>query len=76
LAEDPVGRVIGLPCMRLTGGRERRSFVLATAVYGALTVCAVVLAAVAGPETVQRLVPAERRLEHNDVAGFVYAVVG
>jgi hypothetical protein len=49
---------------------------LATAIYGVLTVCAVMLVAVAGLETVRRLVPAERRLEHNDVAGFIYAVVG
>ena len=49
---------------------------LATAIYGVLTVCAVMLVAVAGLETVRRLVPAERRREHNDVAGFIYAVVG
>jgi hypothetical protein len=49
---------------------------VATAVYGVLTVCAVMLVAVAGLEAVQRLVPAERRQEHNDVAGFIYAVVG
>ena len=34
------------------------------------------LVAVAGLELVQRLVPAEKRQEHNDVAGFLYAVVG
>ena len=49
---------------------------LATAVYGVLTVFAVVLAAVAGLEAVRRLVPAPLRQEHNDVAGFIYAVVG
>jgi hypothetical protein len=48
----------------------------ATAVYGVLTVCAAMLAAVLGLGAVQRLVPAERRLRHNDVAGFIYAVVG
>ena len=47
-----------------------------TAVYGVLTVCAAMLVAVAGLAAVQRLVPAERRQEHNDVAGFIYAVVG
>jgi hypothetical protein len=31
---------------------------------------------VAGLELVQRLVPSEKRQEHNDVAGFLYAVVG
>src|SRR3712207_3238540 len=34
------------------------------------------LAAVAGLELVQRLVPAEKRQQHNDVAGFLYAVIG
>jgi protein-S-isoprenylcysteine O-methyltransferase Ste14 len=47
-----------------------------TAVYGVLTVCAVVLVAVAGLVAVQRFVPAERSREHNDVAGFIYSVVG
>jgi protein-S-isoprenylcysteine O-methyltransferase Ste14 len=49
---------------------------VANAVYGVLTVCAVALVAVLGLEAVRRLVPAERRQEHNDVAGFIYAVVG
>jgi hypothetical protein len=35
-----------------------------------------VLVAVAGLMLVQRLVPATRRKEHNDVAGFIYAVLG
>ena len=39
-------------------------------------VVGVCLAAVAGLELVQRLVPAQKRQEHNDVAGFLYAVVG
>ena len=47
-----------------------------TAVYGVLTVCAAMLVAVAGLAAVQRLVPAALRQEHNDVAGFIYAVVG
>jgi hypothetical protein len=42
-------------------------------VYGVLVVCAVGLAALA---LVQRLVPTEVRQGHNDVAGFIYAVVG
>jgi protein-S-isoprenylcysteine O-methyltransferase Ste14 len=49
---------------------------VATAVYGVLTVCAVALVAVLGLEAVRRLVPAKLRQEHNDVAGFIYAVVG
>src|ERR671914_1148719 len=47
-----------------------------TVVFGVLVVVGVCLAAVAGLELVQRLVPAEKRQEHNDVAGFLYAVVG
>jgi hypothetical protein len=35
-----------------------------------------VLMAVVGLAVVQRLVPPERREEHNDVAGFIYAVLG
>jgi hypothetical protein len=35
-----------------------------------------VLVSVAGLILVQRLVPIERRKQHNDVAGFIYAVVG
>src|SRR5215208_2202484 len=34
------------------------------------------VAAVAGLELVQRLVPAQKRQQHNDVAGFLYAVIG
>ncbi len=47
-----------------------------TVVFGVLVVIGVCLAAVAGLELVQRLVPAEKRQQHNDVAGFLYAVVG
>jgi protein-S-isoprenylcysteine O-methyltransferase Ste14 len=35
-----------------------------------------VLVAVVGLLVVQRLVPSDRREEHNDVAGFIYAVLG
>ena len=48
---------------------------VATAVYGVLTVCVVALVAVAGLGAVQRLVPAARRQEHNDVAGFIYSTL-
>src|SRR3712207_2840239 len=47
-----------------------------TVVFGVLVVIGVCLAAVAGLEVVQRLVPSEKRQQHNDVAGFLYAVVG
>ena len=45
-------------------------------VYGILVVCGACLAAVIGLSLVQRLVPVNIRQEHNDVAGFVYAVLG
>jgi hypothetical protein len=45
-------------------------------VYGVLIVSGACLAAVVGLTVVQRLVPAELRREHNDVAGFIYAVLG
>jgi hypothetical protein len=45
-------------------------------VYGVLVVCGASLAAVVGLTLVQRLVPATLRKEHNDVAGFIYAVLG
>jgi len=45
-------------------------------VFGVLVVIGACLAAVAGLELVQRLVPSEKRQQHNDVAGFLYAVVG
>jgi Protein of unknown function (DUF4239) len=41
-----------------------------------LTVLVPILVAVAGLLLVQRLVPSRIRQEHNDVAGFIYAVVG
>ena len=48
----------------------------ATALYVILTVFVPVLVAVVGLAVVQRLVPPERREKHNDVAGFIYAVLG
>src|SRR5215208_5144173 len=47
-----------------------------TVLFGVLVVIGACLAAVAGLELVQRLVPAEKRQEHNEVAGFLYAVIG
>ena len=49
---------------------------LATALYVILTVCVPVLVAVVGLLLVQRLVPPDRREEQNNVAGFIYAVLG
>jgi hypothetical protein len=45
-------------------------------VYGVLVVCGACIAAVIGLALVQRLVPVETRKDHNDVAGFIYAVLG
>src|SRR3712207_9515311 len=45
-------------------------------VYGVLVVCGACLAAIVGLMLVQRLVPATIREEHNEVAGFIYAVLG
>jgi hypothetical protein len=45
--------------------------VLHTVVYGVLVVGGVCLLALAGFELVQRLVPADSRRQHNDVAGFI-----
>jgi hypothetical protein len=49
---------------------------LHTAVYGVLVVGGVCLAALVGFESVHRLVPAQSRQQHNDVAGFIYAALG
>jgi len=43
---------------------------------GLLIVALAMLVAVGGLVVVQRLVPTERRKQHNDVAGFIYAVLG
>src|SRR5215203_7132211 len=49
----------------------------ATSLQGVvIVVIGACLAAVAGLELVQRLVPAQKRQQHNDVAGFLYAVIG
>ena len=45
-------------------------------VYGVLVVGGVCLAAVGGLTLVQFLVPTASRQQHNDVAGFIYAVLG
>jgi hypothetical protein len=45
-------------------------------VPGLLVVAVSILIAVAGLAVVQRWVPSQLRQEHNDVAGFIYAVLG
>jgi len=50
--------------------------VLLTIIYGILVVGGICLVALAGLELVQRLVPADSRQQHNDVAGFIYAALG
>ena len=49
---------------------------LLTIVSGVLVIGAICLAALAGLELVQRLVPATSRQPHHDVAGFIYAALG
>ncbi len=49
---------------------------LQTAVYGVLVVGGVCLLSLVGFEVVHRLVPAQSRQRHNDVAGFIYAALG
>ena len=44
--------------------------------YGVLVVLLAVLLAVGGLVLVERLVPWQVRQQHNDVAGFIYAVLG
>src|SRR5215212_6753031 len=50
--------------------------VLQTAVYGVLVVGGVCLLSLIGFGLVHRLVPAQSRQRHNDVAGFIYAALG
>jgi Na+/melibiose symporter-like transporter len=45
-------------------------------VPGLLMVAAFMLIAVVGLTLVQRIVPSHLRQQHNDVAGFIYAVLG
>jgi hypothetical protein len=45
-------------------------------VTGLFLICLAMLVAVGGLVLVQRLMPTRRRLGHNDVAGFIYAVLG
>jgi hypothetical protein len=45
-------------------------------VPGLLVVALSVLLAVVGLAVVQRVVPSQLRQQHNDVAGFIYAVMG
>lgn len=47
-----------------------------TALWGVLVVAAAVLVAVAALNLVNRIIPTTLREDHNDVAGFIYAVVG
>ncbi len=47
-----------------------------TVVLGVLAVCAAAALATLGLAVVQRFVPPVYRQQHNDVAGFIYAVLG
>jgi inner membrane protein involved in colicin E2 resistance len=50
--------------------------VLQTVVYGVLVVGGVCLLSLIGLELVHRLIPAQSRQPHNDVAGFIYSALG
>jgi hypothetical protein len=50
--------------------------VLLTIIYGVLVIGGICLISLGGLELVERLVPAETRQQHNDVAGFIYAALG
>jgi hypothetical protein len=50
--------------------------VLLTIVYGVLVIGGICLLSLGGLELVERLVPADTRQQHNDVAGFIYAALG
>jgi uncharacterized membrane protein YraQ (UPF0718 family) len=56
--------------------KQEKRFSSMNIVPGLLIVTASVLVVVAGLALVQRLVPSQLRQEHNDVAGFIYAVLG
>src|SRR5215212_7330405 len=64
--------VISLRRLRHEGG----SSLALTVVYGVLVIGVVCLLALGGLELVERLVPADARRQHNDVAGFIYAALG
>ena len=49
---------------------------LLTIIYGVLVIGGICLLSLGGLEVVQRLVPADTRQQHNDVAGFIYAALG
>jgi len=56
--------------------KQEKRFAVINIVSGLLVVAVSVLIAVAGLSLVQRLVSSQLRQEHNDVAGFIYAVLG
>ena len=49
---------------------------LLTIIYGVLVIGGICLISLGGLEVVERLVPADTRQQHNDVAGFIYAALG
>jgi hypothetical protein len=59
-----------------TADRKRGRPTIITVLLGVLVVFLSVFFAVLGLTVVQRLVPSALREEHNDVAGFIYAVLG
>jgi hypothetical protein len=61
----------------LVGSKREEIYTMPhTVVYGVLVVGGVCLLSLIGFELVHRLVPADLRQRHNDVAGFIYAALG
>src|SRR5215213_7556957 len=56
--------------------KQEERFAVINIVPGLLVVAIFVLIAVVGLTLVQRIVPSQLRQQHNDVAGFIYAVLG
>src|SRR5215216_7506719 len=74
LLVHPPGCILDSACdLNNRKGKSPQTMIV---VYGVLVVCGACLAAVVGLTVVQRLVPATIRKEYNDVAGFIYAVLG
>jgi Protein of unknown function (DUF4239) len=74
LLVDPPECILGSLAISIT--ERGNSPPTMSVVYGGLVVCGACLAAIVGLMLVQRLVPATIRQENNDVAGFIYAVLG
>src|SRR5829696_8242527 len=73
VALNPTG---AYPLSCRSRGRRGGSSAVFNLVPGVFAIFLFVLVSVAGLVLVQRMVPVELRKQHNDVAGFIYAVLG